>query len=82
MRPKTGPALSADPGPRAGGRRRQFSAKHQRHRFTSAEQLRDVFAELGDVSARKTAEVLNARGIPTPEGGKHASDPSAKETSR
>ncbi|MGO9398666.1 MAG: recombinase family protein [Xanthobacteraceae bacterium] len=32
--------------------------------------LRDVFTELGDLSARKMAEVLNARGVPTPEGGK------------
>jgi len=35
-----------------------------------AEQLRGVYAELANLSARKTAEVLNARGIPTPEGGK------------
>jgi hypothetical protein len=35
-----------------------------------AEQVRDVFTELRDLSARKTAEMLNARGVPTPEGGK------------
>ena len=42
----------------------------QREARERAEQLRDVFTELGDLSARKTAAVLNARGIRTPEGGK------------
>lgn len=46
------------------------SLEYQRQARERAEQLRDVFTELGDLSARKTAEVLNARGIPTPEGGK------------
>ena len=35
-----------------------------------AEELRPVFAELADLSARKAAEELNRRGIPTPAGGK------------
>ena len=35
-----------------------------------AEELRPVFAELADLSARKTAEELNRRGVPTPAGGK------------
>ena len=46
------------------------SLEYQRQARERAEQLRDVFAELGDVSARKTAGILNARRIPTPEGGK------------
>jgi hypothetical protein len=46
------------------------SLEHQRQARKRAEQLRDVFAELGDLSARKAAEELNARGVPTPEGGK------------
>jgi DNA invertase Pin-like site-specific DNA recombinase len=46
------------------------SLEYQREAQERAEQLRDVFTELGDLSARKTAEVLNARGVPTPEGGK------------
>jgi hypothetical protein len=29
-----------------------------------------VFAELADLSARKAAEELNRRGVPTPAGGK------------
>ena len=32
--------------------------------------MQDLFTELPDLSARKTAEVLKARGIPTSEGGK------------
>jgi DNA invertase Pin-like site-specific DNA recombinase len=35
-----------------------------------AEELRLVFAELTDLSARKAAEQLNRRGVPTPAGGK------------
>jgi DNA invertase Pin-like site-specific DNA recombinase len=35
-----------------------------------AEELRPVFAELADLSARKAADELNRRGIPTPAGGK------------
>src|SRR5260221_11804684 len=35
-----------------------------------AEQLRPVFAELAGLSARKIAAELNARGVPTPAGGK------------
>src|SRR6516225_6015915 len=46
------------------------SLEFQRQARERAEQLRDVFAELSDLSARKAAEALNARGIPTPEGGK------------
>jgi DNA invertase Pin-like site-specific DNA recombinase len=42
----------------------------QREAQERAEELRDVFAELADMSARKAAEELNARGIATPEGGK------------
>ena len=45
------------------------SLEYQRQARERAEQLRSVFTELSDLSARKTAEVLNARGIPTPEGG-------------
>ena len=46
------------------------SLEYQQQARERAEQLRDVFAELSDLSARKAAEALNARGIPTPEGGK------------
>ena len=46
------------------------SLEHQRQAREHAERLRDVFAELSDLSARKAAETLNARGIPTPEAGK------------
>ena len=35
-----------------------------------AVELRPVFAELADLSARKAAEELNRRGVPTPAGGK------------
>jgi DNA invertase Pin-like site-specific DNA recombinase len=42
------------------------SLEYQRQTRERAEQLRDVFAELGDLSARKAAEALNARGVPTP----------------
>ena len=46
------------------------SLEYQRQARERAEGLRSVFAELSDLSARKAAEALNARGIPTPEGGK------------
>jgi len=35
-----------------------------------AEELRRVFTELADLSARKAAEELNRRGVPTPAGAK------------
>ena len=46
------------------------SLEFQREARERAEGLRSVFAQLSDLSARKVAETLNARGIPTPEGGK------------
>ena len=46
------------------------SLEFQREARERAEGLRSVFAQLADLSARKAAEVLNARGVPTPEGGK------------
>jgi DNA invertase Pin-like site-specific DNA recombinase len=46
------------------------SLEYQRQARERAEQLRDIFAELRDLSARKAAEALNTRGIPTPGGGK------------
>jgi hypothetical protein len=48
---------------------RERGIELQREAKERAEQLRHIFAELGDLSARKLAETLNARGIPTPEGG-------------
>jgi DNA invertase Pin-like site-specific DNA recombinase len=42
----------------------------QREAMKRAEGLRSVFEELASLSARKAAEELNARGVPTPEGGK------------
>jgi DNA invertase Pin-like site-specific DNA recombinase len=46
------------------------SLEFQREAQERAEGLRGVFAELADLSARKAAETLNARDVPTPEGGK------------
>jgi hypothetical protein len=42
----------------------------QRAAAERAQNLRTVFAELSDLSARKAAEELNRRGIPTAAGGK------------
>jgi DNA invertase Pin-like site-specific DNA recombinase len=42
----------------------------QREAKERAEVLRSVFEELSSLSARKVADELNNRGIPTPEGGK------------
>jgi DNA invertase Pin-like site-specific DNA recombinase len=42
----------------------------QREAMERAEGLRSVFEELANLSARKAAEELNVRGVPTPEGGK------------
>jgi hypothetical protein len=42
----------------------------QREAQERAELLRGLFEELAGMSARKAAEALNARGVPTPEGGK------------
>ena len=44
--------------------------------------LAGVFAELSGLSARKAAEELSARGVPTPSGGKwarNASDPGSRQ---
>jgi DNA invertase Pin-like site-specific DNA recombinase len=48
---------------------RDKGAELQREALERAERLRSVF-ELASLSARKAAEELNARGFPTPEGGK------------
>jgi DNA invertase Pin-like site-specific DNA recombinase len=48
----------------AGGIKNRDEAKER------AEQLRQIFAELAGLSARKIAAELNARGIATPAGGK------------
>jgi DNA invertase Pin-like site-specific DNA recombinase len=56
-------------GVKLGGRREQSDitkAEAQQR----AEELRGVFAELSGLSARKAAEELNHRGIPTANGGK------------
>jgi DNA invertase Pin-like site-specific DNA recombinase len=42
----------------------------QRETLQRAEGLRGAFEELADLSARRAAAELNARGVPTPEGGK------------
>jgi DNA invertase Pin-like site-specific DNA recombinase len=52
------------------GRLRDKGAELQREALERAERLRSVFDELASLSARKAAEELNARGFPTPEGGK------------
>jgi hypothetical protein len=49
---------------------REKGVELQREAQERAEQLRSVFTELDDLSARKAAEVLNERRIPTPEGSK------------
>jgi DNA invertase Pin-like site-specific DNA recombinase len=49
---------------------RDKGAELQREAQERAESLRDVFAGMSDLSARKAAETLNGRGVPTPEGGK------------
>jgi DNA invertase Pin-like site-specific DNA recombinase len=49
---------------------RDKGAELQREALERAERLRSVFDELASLSARKAAEELNARGFPTPEGGK------------
>jgi DNA invertase Pin-like site-specific DNA recombinase len=46
------------------------SLEFQREAQERAEGLRRVFAELAGLSARKAAETLNSRGVPTPGGGK------------
>ena len=56
-------------GVRLGGRRAQ-SDENQRAAAERAEALRPVFAELSGLSARKAAEELNRRDIPTAAGGK------------
>jgi DNA invertase Pin-like site-specific DNA recombinase len=45
----------------------ELAAREARER---AEQLRPIFAELAQLSAHKTADELNRRGIETPKGGK------------
>jgi DNA invertase Pin-like site-specific DNA recombinase len=46
----------------AGGIKKRDEAKQR------AAELRPIFAELGDISARKIAQALNDRGIKTPTG--------------
>jgi DNA invertase Pin-like site-specific DNA recombinase len=45
----------------------ELAAKEANQR---AEELRPVFTQLVNLSARKAAEELNRRGVPTPAGGK------------
>jgi hypothetical protein len=56
-------------GVRLGGRREQSDIT-KREAAERAEALRSVFEELSGLSARKVAEELNRRGIPTVVGGK------------
>jgi DNA invertase Pin-like site-specific DNA recombinase len=56
-------------GVRLGGLRSK-GEEYQRQALERAEALRPVFAELSGLSARKAAEELNRRGIPTAAGGK------------
>src|SRR6185437_353576 len=56
-------------GARIGGIRAKGQELHQEAQ-ERAEGLRNVFAELSSLSARKAAEELNSRNVPTPEGGK------------
>jgi DNA invertase Pin-like site-specific DNA recombinase len=56
-------------GVRLGGLRSK-GEEYQRQALERAETLRPVFAELSGLSARKAAEELNRRGIPTAAGGK------------
>jgi hypothetical protein len=56
-------------GVKLGGLNAKGIAEQQAARERAA-QLRPIFAELADLSARKVAEELNRRGVPTPTGGK------------
>jgi hypothetical protein len=49
---------------------RDKGAELEREAKDRAESLRSVFEGLSGLSARKAAEQLNARGVPTPAGGK------------
>ena len=52
------------------GRHREQSDITKAEAQQRAESLRGVFDELSGLSARKAAEELNRRGIPTAAGGK------------
>ncbi len=54
---------------RLGGLRSK-GEEYQREAAARAEQLRPIFEELSGLSARRAAEELNRRGIPTATGGK------------
>jgi hypothetical protein len=56
-------------GVRIGGLRDK-GVELEREAKERAERLRSVFEGLSGLSARKAAEELNARGVPTPAGGK------------
>ena len=56
-------------GVRLGGLRSK-GEEYQREAAARAEQLRPIFEELSGLSARRAAEELNRRGIPTATGGK------------
>jgi Resolvase, N terminal domain len=68
-RTRAGLAAAKKRGVRLGGLNAKGIAEQQAAR-QRAEQLRPIFAELADMSARKTAEELNRRGVATPAGGK------------
>ena len=68
-RTKAGLAAAKKRGVKLGGLNAKGVAEQQAAR-TRAEQLRPVFTELSGMSARRAAEELNQRGVPTPAGGK------------
>ena len=68
-RTRAGLAVAKKRGVRLGGLNAKGIAEQQAAR-ERAEQLRPIFAELANMSARKTAEELNRRGVATPAGGK------------
>jgi DNA invertase Pin-like site-specific DNA recombinase len=68
-RTRAGLAAAKNRGVKLGGLNAKGIAE-QRAARERAEQLRPIFAELAELSARKAAEELNRRGVATPAGGK------------
>jgi hypothetical protein len=68
-RTRAGLAAAKKRGVKLGGLNAKGIAERQAA-LERAEQLRPLFAELAGLSARKAAEELNRRSVPTPAGGK------------
>jgi DNA invertase Pin-like site-specific DNA recombinase len=68
-RTRAGLAAAKKRGVKLGGLNAKGIAERQAAR-ERAEQLRPIFAEIAELSARKAADELNRRGVATPAGGK------------